>query len=215
MRTRISQVIEKDLEEADPALELPYKTCVKIAKALGATIPTWQQWEAAVRGPQAWLYPWGNDFDHVRMEIEVPAPPPSCGSALSPSLRPEQLAQALWHRHTPTVHYQGIPFGNARGPCAASPLPPPGSDHARTRGAGPRDCSALEVRVLHTPVRRCKPDAMKCRSGAAVDGGVDGRVQRHRPVTAGRLEGRHLCNRRGSYLVRAARSHGAALTESA
>eukprot|EP00670_Eutreptiella_braarudii_P024851 CAMPEP_0174372510 /NCGR_PEP_ID=MMETSP0811_2-20130205/103913_1 /TAXON_ID=73025 ORGANISM="Eutreptiella gymnastica-like, Strain CCMP1594" /NCGR_SAMPLE_ID=MMETSP0811_2 /ASSEMBLY_ACC=CAM_ASM_000667 /LENGTH=627 /DNA_ID=CAMNT_0015520017 /DNA_START=57 /DNA_END=1936 /DNA_ORIENTATION=+ len=83
---REATVIEKDLEEADPALELPYKTCVKIAKALGATIPTWQQWEAAVRGPQAWLYPWGNDFDHVRMEIEVmihgwSAPNPNYGKA--------------------------------------------------------------------------------------------------------------------------------------
>eukprot|EP01063_Lacrimia_lanifica_P009731 TRINITY_DN16627_c0_g1_i1.p1 TRINITY_DN16627_c0_g1~~TRINITY_DN16627_c0_g1_i1.p1 ORF type:complete len:1079 (+),score=258.63 TRINITY_DN16627_c0_g1_i1:110-3346(+) len=42
-------------------LELPYQTCAKIAASLGASIPTWMQWEVMARGHDGQQYPWGND----------------------------------------------------------------------------------------------------------------------------------------------------------
>eukprot|EP00667_Euglena_gracilis_P005339 EG_transcript_5373 len=68
---RESTVVEKDVPEEDPALELPFERCVTIAKALGLRLPAWQEWEAAVRGPASHLYPWGDEYDPVRVETEV------------------------------------------------------------------------------------------------------------------------------------------------
>eukprot|EP01062_Namystynia_karyoxenos_P001406 TRINITY_DN10487_c0_g1_i1.p1 TRINITY_DN10487_c0_g1~~TRINITY_DN10487_c0_g1_i1.p1 ORF type:complete len:1001 (+),score=240.73 TRINITY_DN10487_c0_g1_i1:85-3003(+) len=48
-------------DEGDPACEVPYPVAEDIARACGARLPTWQEWEAAVRGPHGLWFPWGND----------------------------------------------------------------------------------------------------------------------------------------------------------
>ncbi|MGB0384581.1 MAG: SUMF1/EgtB/PvdO family nonheme iron enzyme [Ardenticatenaceae bacterium] len=53
----------KDQEEEDPALTLPYEMSLRLAKVLGGSLPEWVQWEVATRGAEAYLYPWGNEFD--------------------------------------------------------------------------------------------------------------------------------------------------------
>ena len=58
----------KDQQEEDPALTLPYESCVQLAEILGAALPEWVQWEAATRGPDAYLYPWGNHFELAQVE---------------------------------------------------------------------------------------------------------------------------------------------------
>eukprot|EP00818_Percolomonas_sp_WS_P000756 CAMPEP_0117437280 /NCGR_PEP_ID=MMETSP0759-20121206/1442_1 /TAXON_ID=63605 /ORGANISM="Percolomonas cosmopolitus, Strain WS" /LENGTH=912 /DNA_ID=CAMNT_0005228907 /DNA_START=51 /DNA_END=2786 /DNA_ORIENTATION=+ len=53
--------IQRDTEEThpDPLLILPFQNCAKIADALGASLPTWQQWEVAARGKDSFPFPWG------------------------------------------------------------------------------------------------------------------------------------------------------------
>eukprot|EP00668_Euglena_longa_P011955 GGOE01014377.1.p1 GENE.GGOE01014377.1~~GGOE01014377.1.p1 ORF type:complete len:648 (-),score=263.01 GGOE01014377.1:249-2192(-) len=68
---REATVVEKDVQEEDPALELPFDRCTVIARSLGMRLPTWQEWEAAVRGPKSHLYAWGDEYDPVRVETEV------------------------------------------------------------------------------------------------------------------------------------------------
>ena len=41
-----------------------------IARAMGGRLPQWWEWEIAVRGPEPFLYPWGNDFDREKITLE-------------------------------------------------------------------------------------------------------------------------------------------------
>jgi formylglycine-generating enzyme required for sulfatase activity len=51
----------RDEPEREPMLELPFESARRLCEALGASLPSWQRWEAAARGPDGRLYPWGND----------------------------------------------------------------------------------------------------------------------------------------------------------
>jgi len=39
------------------------------AERLGGRLPRWYEWEIAVRGPEPFLYPWGNDFDLAQVRL--------------------------------------------------------------------------------------------------------------------------------------------------
>eukprot|EP00667_Euglena_gracilis_P002569 EG_transcript_2571 len=56
----------------DPVLELPFFKAKQFAEALGGRLPTWQEWEAAARGEDAWLYPWGNTLDPEAVTFDAP-----------------------------------------------------------------------------------------------------------------------------------------------
>ena len=51
---------KKDLDEPDPALEFGFADCRALAEAPGARVPTWREWEAAHRGMQGRIWPWGD-----------------------------------------------------------------------------------------------------------------------------------------------------------
>eukprot|EP01065_Artemidia_motanka_P042257 TRINITY_DN5630_c1_g2_i1.p1 TRINITY_DN5630_c1_g2~~TRINITY_DN5630_c1_g2_i1.p1 ORF type:complete len:964 (+),score=273.59 TRINITY_DN5630_c1_g2_i1:57-2894(+) len=63
-------------EEDDPACEVPFAVAVEIAKACGARLPSWQEWEVAVRGPNGARFPWGDCADQVCIDSDVMPPVP-------------------------------------------------------------------------------------------------------------------------------------------
>eukprot|EP01006_Ploeotia_vitrea_P009334 TRINITY_DN21915_c0_g1_i1.p1 TRINITY_DN21915_c0_g1~~TRINITY_DN21915_c0_g1_i1.p1 ORF type:complete len:871 (+),score=39.49 TRINITY_DN21915_c0_g1_i1:40-2652(+) len=66
---------KNQMDDTDsPSMELPYWTAVEVATALGCRLPTWQEWEVAARGPEAFLYPWGNQLQMDAVELEKPLP---------------------------------------------------------------------------------------------------------------------------------------------
>jgi hypothetical protein len=54
----------------DPVLTLEAAAAAQVAAALGASLPRWYEWEIATRGPQGWLYPWGNEIDVNQLLLE-------------------------------------------------------------------------------------------------------------------------------------------------
>eukprot|EP01006_Ploeotia_vitrea_P049133 TRINITY_DN67314_c5_g18_i1.p1 TRINITY_DN67314_c5_g18~~TRINITY_DN67314_c5_g18_i1.p1 ORF type:complete len:678 (+),score=57.73 TRINITY_DN67314_c5_g18_i1:86-2119(+) len=117
---RQAEVISKDICEEDPALELPFASAAKVTAALFGTIPTWEQWEAAVRGPNAYLYPWGNTFDPITIEIEgqvhgynIPNPHYNQLKAKGqPDVAHEMVTSTILHRMIDFGQYQvPSPFG--------------------------------------------------------------------------------------------------------
>ena len=55
----------------DCYLELPYRAAAKLAAALAAALPSWQQWEAGVRRFDARPYPWGDSVTDVAVSLEA------------------------------------------------------------------------------------------------------------------------------------------------
>lgn len=57
--------------DPDPVLTLDSRAAAKVASALGASLPRWYEWEIATRGPEGWLYPWGDEIDLEKLAIEI------------------------------------------------------------------------------------------------------------------------------------------------
>ncbi len=56
--------------ELDPVLTLNPADAARVAQGLGASLPRWYEWEAATRGRQSWLYPWGMEMDLSKLSLE-------------------------------------------------------------------------------------------------------------------------------------------------
>ena len=61
----------KDELVDDPALTLPYSFALKVATILGGALPEWQQWEAATRGRESYLFPWGDQFELDKVQLST------------------------------------------------------------------------------------------------------------------------------------------------
>ncbi|HEY9874745.1 MAG TPA: SUMF1/EgtB/PvdO family nonheme iron enzyme, partial [Candidatus Obscuribacterales bacterium] len=59
----------KGRHEIDPPLTLSITKSFQFAKALGVSLPYWAQWEAASRGREGFLFPWGNTFDLTQVRL--------------------------------------------------------------------------------------------------------------------------------------------------
>jgi formylglycine-generating enzyme required for sulfatase activity len=51
-----------------PAL-VDYENAVSFCRHIGVRLPTSIEWEKAARGPENWLYPWGNKWDPRRANV--------------------------------------------------------------------------------------------------------------------------------------------------
>ena len=58
-------------EEHDPAVEVPFVVAQQIAEAVGARIPSWQEWEAAARGREGLRFPWGDQDNIECIEVDT------------------------------------------------------------------------------------------------------------------------------------------------
>ncbi|MEM9541149.1 MAG: SUMF1/EgtB/PvdO family nonheme iron enzyme [Cyanobacteria bacterium P01_E01_bin.42] len=59
----------KDRMERDPAVTATFEKSSDFARILGLRLPNWAEWEVAARGPESYLFPWGNTFDVYRVQL--------------------------------------------------------------------------------------------------------------------------------------------------
>jgi formylglycine-generating enzyme required for sulfatase activity len=50
-----------------PRTNISWQEARTFCQSRGGGLPTADQWEYAARGPEGWLYPWGNTFDRARV----------------------------------------------------------------------------------------------------------------------------------------------------
>jgi iron(II)-dependent oxidoreductase len=60
-----------------PLEAVPYAKAVEYCIWRGARLLTEAEWEFAARGPEGWLYPWGNDFDPEKVVRTYDKVPPA------------------------------------------------------------------------------------------------------------------------------------------
>jgi formylglycine-generating enzyme required for sulfatase activity len=49
--------------------EVGYDHAIAFCDYMGVRLPTSDEWEKAARGPEGWLYPWGNDWDPTHANV--------------------------------------------------------------------------------------------------------------------------------------------------
>jgi formylglycine-generating enzyme required for sulfatase activity len=52
-----------------PVTQISYRDAAAFCQWRGGRLPTAEEWEAAARGPEAFRYPWGNEFDPSRCNL--------------------------------------------------------------------------------------------------------------------------------------------------
>eukprot|EP00756_Hemistasia_phaeocysticola_P057226 Hpha_TRINITY_DN33853_c0_g1::TRINITY_DN33853_c0_g1_i1::g.27444::m.27444 len=125
--------------KADPGmyLELPWETVTKIAAALGATVPTWQEWEVGTRGFEGREFSWAaakaeeTDMGLSRHPFAWPVPNPRFGQRADNGyveLAPTSVAVHAVHR----VHE----FPKDDSSRALGSLPPPDDTASVYSGTG-------------------------------------------------------------------------------
>lgn len=55
----------------DEPIALEYLQARIAARNSGAALPRWYEWEIAVRGPEPFLYPWGNELDLAKLTLRA------------------------------------------------------------------------------------------------------------------------------------------------
>jgi formylglycine-generating enzyme required for sulfatase activity len=54
-------------DDTRPRDNISWDEAARFCRLRGGTLPTGAEWEFAARGPDSWLYPWGNEFDGARV----------------------------------------------------------------------------------------------------------------------------------------------------
>jgi formylglycine-generating enzyme required for sulfatase activity len=52
-----------------PVVDISYNEALEFCKFYGGTLPTEAQWERAAKGAKNYIYPWGNEFDEMKVNI--------------------------------------------------------------------------------------------------------------------------------------------------
>jgi formylglycine-generating enzyme required for sulfatase activity len=61
-----NRVWQKAAKADHPVTDVSWDDCDVYAKWAGLSLPTEAQWEKAARGPEGFLYPWGNEWDEKK-----------------------------------------------------------------------------------------------------------------------------------------------------
>lgn len=79
--------------------EFLWRNAKAVAEQLGGRLPSKQEWEKAARGPEGWLYPWGNEWQPTFC---------NCGGQYKPEY---SIKQGIW-RSVVDAYPQGVsPYG--------------------------------------------------------------------------------------------------------
>mgnify|MGYP003638692674 CR=1 FL=1 len=138
-----------------PALHLSFREAEAFCKWSGRRLPTEFEWEAAARGPGAFLYPWGNQIvDHAAWDLDAKylgtAPVTAFPQGASPSGCLQMLGTA-WEWTTS----QYLPFDGFKVDMYPYMSTLQFGDHKTTRGGG---CATSSCIIRNTYRQAYFPD---------------------------------------------------------